>query len=126
MTEAIRLLSDPSATAVPKSTPTDSSLSASLPPNDPFSTAALSYSYYYTTDGNDAFPRPSIYESRRHAWLHIFPEGRIHQHPDKIMRYWKWGVARMILEAEPCPDVLAIWIDGEFCDLSAILYLCFL
>jgi len=35
-----------------------------------------------------------------------------HQHPDKVMRYFKWGVARLILEAEPCPDVLPIWIDG--------------
>jgi monolysocardiolipin acyltransferase len=36
----------------------------------------------------------------------------IHQHPDKAMRYFKWGVARLILEAEPCPDVLPMWIDG--------------
>lgn len=36
----------------------------------------------------------------------------IHQHPDKVMRYFKWGVARLILEAEPCPDLLPIWIDG--------------
>jgi len=28
------------------------------------------------------------------------------------MRYFKWGVARLILESEPCPDVLPIWIDG--------------
>ena len=28
------------------------------------------------------------------------------------MRYFKWGVARLILEAEPCPDVLPIWFDG--------------
>jgi len=28
------------------------------------------------------------------------------------MRYFKWGVARLILEAEPCPDVLPMWIDG--------------
>ena len=36
----------------------------------------------------------------------------IHQHPQKVMRYFKWGVARLILEAEPCPDVLPMWIDG--------------
>ena len=29
------------------------------------------------------------------------------------MRYFKWGVARLILEAEPCPDVLPMWIDGS-------------
>jgi monolysocardiolipin acyltransferase len=28
------------------------------------------------------------------------------------MRYFKWGIARMILEAEPCPDVLPMWFDG--------------
>ena len=28
------------------------------------------------------------------------------------MRYFKWGVARLILESEPCPDVMAIWMDG--------------
>lgn len=44
--------------------------------------------------------------------MHIFPEGMIHQHPERVMRYFKWGVARLILEAEPCPDVLPMWIDG--------------
>jgi len=28
------------------------------------------------------------------------------------MRYFKWGVARLILESEPCPDVVPIWIEG--------------
>jgi monolysocardiolipin acyltransferase len=28
------------------------------------------------------------------------------------MRYFKWGVARLILESEPCPDVVPIWVDG--------------
>lgn len=28
------------------------------------------------------------------------------------MRYFKWGVSRLILESEPCPDVVPIWIDG--------------
>jgi monolysocardiolipin acyltransferase len=28
------------------------------------------------------------------------------------MRYFKWGVARLILESEPCPTVLPIWIEG--------------
>ncbi|KAK5746673.1 Lyso-phosphatidylcholine acyltransferase [Elasticomyces elasticus] len=35
-----------------------------------------------------------------------------HQHPDHLMRYFKWGVARLILESEPCPDVMPLWIDG--------------
>lgn len=28
------------------------------------------------------------------------------------MRYFKWGVARLILESEPCPDVVPMWIEG--------------
>jgi len=28
------------------------------------------------------------------------------------MRYLKWGIARLILESEPCPDVVPIWIEG--------------
>lgn len=110
MTQVIRLLSDPHATSPPP--PQDETTSppspSSLPPTDPFSASELTY----TTTGTDSFPAPSFYPSRRHSWIHVFPEGKIHQHPDKIMRYFKWGVARMILESEPCPDVLAMWIDG--------------
>jgi monolysocardiolipin acyltransferase len=117
MTQVIRLLSDPHATPSTSTPDNTSSLttisispppSSSLPPSDPFSASELTY----TTNGLDAFPAPSFYPSRRHSWVHVFPEGKIHQHPDKIMRYFKWGVARMILESEPCPDVLAMWIDG--------------
>jgi monolysocardiolipin acyltransferase len=115
MTQVIRLLSDPHATSTPPSQgdlTTSPSASppcpSSLPPSDPFSASELTY----TTNGLDSFPAPSFYPSRRHSWIHVFPEGKIHQHPDKIMRYFKWGVARMILESEPCPDVLAMWIDG--------------
>ena len=28
------------------------------------------------------------------------------------MRYFKWGVARLILESEPCPDIVPIWVEG--------------
>lgn len=28
------------------------------------------------------------------------------------MRYLKWGIARLILESEPCPTVVPIWIEG--------------
>lgn len=28
------------------------------------------------------------------------------------MRYFKWGVSRLILESEPCPDVVPMWIEG--------------
>ncbi|TKA82776.1 hypothetical protein B0A55_01781 [Friedmanniomyces simplex] len=106
MTQCIRLLSDPHApTALPS---TDLPSFPSLPTSDPFSSATLNY----TITGSDFFPAPSAYPINRHAWIHIFPEGMTHQHPDRVMRYFKWGVARLILESEPCPDVLPMWIDG--------------
>ena len=29
------------------------------------------------------------------------------------MRYLKWGVARLILEPDVCPDIVPIWIEGN-------------
>lgn len=29
------------------------------------------------------------------------------------MRYFKWGVARLILEPDVCPDVVPMWIEGH-------------
>ncbi|KAK3082351.1 hypothetical protein LTS18_004263 [Coniosporium uncinatum] len=86
--------------------PTEHQHQRGLP--DPFTDALLTYS----TTGTDTFPAPSAYASRAHSWIHIFPEGKIHQHPQKIMRYFKWGVARLILESEPCPDVVPVWVEG--------------
>ncbi|SMQ48890.1 unnamed protein product [Zymoseptoria tritici ST99CH_3D7] len=107
MTQCIRLLSDPHAGTYELHPAEDRSLE-SLPRSDPFSSAELTYS----TTGTDSNPAPSAYPSRRFSWIHIFPEGMIHQHPDKVMRYFKWGVARLILESDPCPDVVPMWIDG--------------
>jgi monolysocardiolipin acyltransferase len=76
---------------------------------DPFSDPSASV---YSTTGTDAFPSPSFYASRRFSWVHIFPEGRVHQHPQHGLRYFKWGVARLILESEPCPDVVPVFIEG--------------
>lgn len=36
----------------------------------------------------------------------------MHQKEDRTMRYFKWGVSRLILESEPCPDLVPIWIEG--------------
>ena len=79
---------------------------------DPFSSNQLSYPLTYTTTGQDTFPAPSAYLSRRHSWVHIFPEGRIHQHPSLSMRYFRWGVSRLILESEPLPQIVPIFVDG--------------
>lgn len=75
---------------------------------DPFSDGSL----VYTTTGRDVHTAPSAFLSNRHAWVHVFPEGLVHQHPDRQMRYFKWGVARLILEAEPMPDLVPMFIDG--------------
>ncbi|KAK5708435.1 Lyso-phosphatidylcholine acyltransferase [Elasticomyces elasticus] len=103
ITECIRLLSDPSTSARKPSLPREK---AGL--EDPFSSGTLTYS----TTGSDAIFSPSSYPINKFSWIHIFPEGMTHQHPDHLMRYFKWGVARLILESEPCPDVMPIWIDG--------------
>jgi len=29
------------------------------------------------------------------------------------MRYFKWGVARLILEPDVCPDIVPMWIEGH-------------
>lgn len=108
MTQAIRLLSAGPFNPT-RSHPFPTGSPSSVPPlSDPFSDGALQY----TTNGTDSIPAPSAYGSRKHAWIHIFPEGKIHQHPEMTMRYFKWGVARLILESEPCPDVVPMWIQG--------------
>ncbi|KAJ5646550.1 hypothetical protein N7490_002922 [Penicillium lividum] len=75
---------------------------------DPFSDLSVAY----TTNGEDAHLAPSAYACNSYSWVHIFPEGKIHQSPRKTMRYFKWGVARLILEAKECPDVVPMWIEG--------------
>ena len=78
---------------------------------DPFTSPTTPYTY--TTNGSDSFPRPSAYSTRSYSWIHIFPEGKVHQHPLKTMRYFKWGIARLILEPDVCPDIIPIWIEGN-------------
>ncbi|KAF2105911.1 hypothetical protein BDV96DRAFT_591769 [Lophiotrema nucula] len=108
MTQAIRLLCR-GPFIQPNDPPEKPNTSVASPDLiDPFSAGHLTYS----TNGDDTFPAPSAYLSRRHSWIHIFPEGMIHQTEDKIMRYFKWGVSRLILESDPCPDVVPMWIDG--------------
>ena len=116
MTQAIRLLSRPPSGSLTQAendpllsplAPSDSSYSPAI--FDPFSDPHMTY----TTTGLDTFPAPSSYLSRSYSWIHIFPEGRVHQHPKKTMRYFKWGIARLILEPPECPDVIPIWIEGN-------------
>ena len=75
---------------------------------DPFSDLPTAY----TTNGQDSHLSPSSYACNSYSWVHIFPEGMVHQARQKTMRYFKWGVARLILEASECPDIVPIWIEG--------------
>ncbi|KIN07417.1 hypothetical protein OIDMADRAFT_36919 [Oidiodendron maius Zn] len=111
ITQAIRLLSSHPFSSTPHPTPAPHISMSPRSPDiiDPFSSNALTY----TTTGSDVFPAPSAYLSRKHSWVHIFPEGRVHQHPKKSLRYFKWGVSRLILESEPLPDIVPIFIDGN-------------
>ncbi|XDG01095.1 hypothetical protein ABKA04_000710 [Annulohypoxylon sp. FPYF3050] len=76
--------------------------------SDPFSAGELTFS----TTGHDRYVSPSIYTRNRHSWVHVFPEACVHQHPRLLLRYFKWGVSRLILESEPMPDVLPMFVDG--------------
>jgi len=106
ITECIRLLSRGPFTPTHATPATTSFKSPDI--DDPFTSSALTYS----TNGTDTFPAPSAYLNRRHAWVHVFPEGKVHQHPSKTIRYFKWGISRMILESEPLPTIVPIFIDG--------------
>ena len=110
--EAVRLLSRPNSSNVEHDSRSSTNpYEPSLELADPFSAPA--HPYTYSTNGIDSFPAPSAYNSRQYSWIHIFPEGRIHQHAQKTMRYFKWGVARLILEPEVCPDIIPVWIEGN-------------
>ncbi|KAG8531421.1 uncharacterized protein KY384_003050 [Bacidia gigantensis] len=115
MREAVRLLSrspisETSAAAIRHSSGVDAKDHARNI-TDPFS--CPTHTYTYSTNGDDTFPAPAAYLGREYSWIHIFPEGKVHQHPKKTMRYFKWGVARLILEPDVCPDLVPMWIEGN-------------
>ena len=111
MTQCIRLLSSGPFNPLPQYIAPGARSKHPPPLTDPFS-EPNSDALRYTTNGHDSFPSPSAYQSRRHAWIHVFPEGKVHQADAYALRYFKWGVARLILESEPCPDVVPMWIEG--------------
>ncbi|KAI1911971.1 Lyso-phosphatidylcholine acyltransferase [Ophidiomyces ophidiicola] len=109
VTQAIRLLSKGPFPATPHAAAEDmQQWSLQNVCVDPFSEVAMAY----TTTGYDSYLAPSAYACNSYSWVHIFPEGKVHQSPTKTMRYFKWGVSRLILEASECPDVVPMWIDG--------------
>lgn len=66
----------------------------------------------YTTNGQDAHPAPAAYTANCNAWVHVFPEACCHQNQDSTLRYFKWGVARLILESEPAPEFVPMFVHG--------------
>ncbi|RPB02153.1 hypothetical protein L873DRAFT_1802602 [Choiromyces venosus 120613-1] len=54
----------------------------------------------------------SLLSHPHHAWVHIFPEGRVHQKRNYQMRYFRWGVSRLLLEADVAPLVVPVFITG--------------
>lgn len=83
------------------------------PFTDPSHLHGLPGPYYKSYDGDErVYLSPSRYASNSFGWIHIFPEGMIHQSPSYDMRYFKWGIARLILEPPVCPDVVPMWIEG--------------
>lgn len=44
--------------------------------------------------------------------MHIFPEGAVNLSHSTMMRRFKWGISRLVLEAPVTPIVLPIWLTG--------------
>lgn len=61
-----------------------------------------------------AYNQPSRYACNSYSWVHIFPEGFVHQSDpsQRIMRYFKWGVSRLILEPPEAPEFVPMFIEG--------------
>ncbi|KAK6210177.1 acyltransferase [Colletotrichum tabaci] len=66
----------------------------------------------FRAGNNEIFASPAYYRNNHNAWVHVFPEGCVHQHPQRTLRYFKWGVSRLILESDPAPQLVPIFIDG--------------
>ncbi|GKU01841.1 lysophosphatidylcholine acyltransferase [Fusarium langsethiae] len=107
MTQAIKLLSGPSPASW--STASDSPLSATPPSTQP---PPIPQPLLFSTNGVDQIPAPSAYRDYRNAWVHVFPEACCHQSPDSGLRYFKWGVSRLILESDPAPEFIPMFVHG--------------
>jgi len=56
-------------------------------------------------------------------WVHLFPEGYVNMSRRALCRRFKWGIGRLLLEAEPHarPVVCPIWIEGESCRVRCVV-----
>lgn len=120
ITQAIRILSAARPRPGPPTEPTTPTSQLEIDTRthpeysipDPFTSGSSPY-YYSAPSDPYAYQNPTYHSSYNNkAWVHIFPEGRIHQHPERLMRYHKWGIGRLILESDPAPLFVPIWIEG--------------
>lgn len=61
----------------------------------------------------ESFPFPEMPSSSQ--WVHIFPESLVHQvYPphETTMKYFHWGVSRIILESEELPYIVPMFHCG--------------
>ncbi|KAN0060208.1 Lyso-phosphatidylcholine acyltransferase [Thecaphora frezii] len=68
-----------------------------------------------TIRGGGIFQRSmdtSIAKLNEGQWIHLFPEGFVNVGTDTTLRRFKWGVSRLVAEAEKVPLVVPIWITG--------------
>ncbi|SPO20373.1 related to TAZ1 - Lyso-phosphatidylcholine acyltransferase [Ustilago trichophora] len=54
----------------------------------------------------------SIEKLGQGKWIHLFPEGYVNVSTSTKLRRFKWGIARMLLEAKTMPTVVPIWLTG--------------
>ncbi|CAI5447027.1 unnamed protein product [Caenorhabditis angaria] len=53
----------------------------------------------------------SVEMLNKNQWIHIYPEGKVCRKEDEPLRF-KWGVGRLIADAETDPLILPIWCVG--------------
>ncbi|KAI5460063.1 hypothetical protein BGZ63DRAFT_389418 [Mariannaea sp. PMI_226] len=114
MTQAIKLLSGPSHSSkllAPAWIPPSPTGSTAIVPT-PSSGLAEPEASSFTTDGSDSFKSPAAFAGNRNAWVHIFPEACCHQSTENGLRYFKWGVSRLILESDPAPEFVPMFVHG--------------
>ncbi|KAJ2356349.1 Lyso-phosphatidylcholine acyltransferase [Coemansia erecta] len=51
-----------------------------------------------------------LHKLNENKWVHVFPEGKVNQ--EAQMLRFKWGVGRMIMEAERTPIVIPMFFSG--------------
>lgn len=68
-----------------------------------------------TPESTNVLMSKSPFIRSKTSWFHVFPEGfvlQLHEPFNNSMRYFKWGVARLIMESTRAPVVVPIFSYG--------------